>query len=414
MPEPDRTRDPHIRALKQELTQASNPQVMRIVATVDALMSRGAADDLVAPLRQRLIGLRPPRPLRFARLLFHPLNPLIVPPTRWRLGHLTIPRTALGPIAEQVHRTMGEAGIAMDAAVNGHTDAETDLIVSLGQSLWPEAARILAEPAIPASWETTHLGDATYRQLADTVSTLLDQSVALEATSASTANGLMGLRAENIGHILSQVADKHAEVLPMMITLVLVRLPQAAAMLAAFQPGAAGTALHAATNQAAELLLRQLDEANGVEIKIATGSLADSGSAVKDIVTLLQSLETANPGSGRRERLRAILGRLDTGCKERFAAGLQNDLLMPLGRMTGLPNAAAISTLETVARSLRVLETEGRKAGGGITYDLLLKKAVAAIEAGTVKDLLTPIDQARLVEILAGPDAALALLGSRP
>ena len=64
---------------------------------VDAMPNRGAADQLIAPLRARLAHLRPPRPLRFARLLFLPLDPLIVPAARWRAAQPAIPRTVIPP-----------------------------------------------------------------------------------------------------------------------------------------------------------------------------------------------------------------------------------------------------------------------------------------------------------------------------
>ena len=411
--EPARPHHPEIRALRQELAQASNSQIMRIVATVDAMISRGTADQLVAPLRQRLIELRPPRPLRFARLLFHPLDPLIVPATRWRLGHHAIPRTAVAPMADHVRRAMGDAGATIEAAIAGHTDAETDLIAGLGPSLWPAAALILGDGAIPAVWDSTGLGDATFQPIAAVVSTLLGQGAAIDALCAGTANGLLPPRAEAIGQVLTEVAATNGKALPMLVMLMFARLPRAATLLMEFQAGPHGAAVQVATDQAADLLLRQLDEANGIEIQIAAGSLADCGGTVKGIATLLRSLETANAKSPRREKLRAVRDRLDAGCKARFASGLQDDLLIPLRDLSGSPDTAAISALEATARGLRVLETEGRTLGSGATYDLLLEKAAAALESGAMQLVLSPADQARLVEIIAGSEAALHVLGSR-
>jgi hypothetical protein len=411
--EPVRVHDPAIRALRQELAQASNLQIMHIVATVDAMISRGPADQLVAPLRQRLIALRPPRPLRFGRLIFHPLDPLIVPAARWRFGQHTIPRTVLAPMAEHVRLTMGAAATAIEADISGHTDAEAGLIARLGKSLWPVAAQILSHSKTPASWDATELGDRTYRPLAAIVSTLLGESAVVDALCVETANGLLAPRAEAIDAILTRVATANLVTLPMMITLLLARLPQAAALLARFPVGPGGAALQAAMDQAADLLLRQLDDEDGVELRIATGSLADSGGAVKGIATLLQVLSTANAKPRRREKLRAVRDRLDAGCQARFASGLQDDLLMPLQRLRGSPDSATMSALETAARGLRVLETEARTIGGGATYDLLLEKAAAAIESGVMRDVLSPAERARLVEILAGSDAALAML-NRP
>ena len=141
------------------------------------------------------------------------------------------------------------------------------------------------------------------------------------------------------------------------------------------------------------------------------GSLAEAVESVKNIATLLRSLDTANVQPARRDTLRAMRDRLDAGCKARFALGLQDDLLMPLYRLGSSLDAAAIAGLEATARGLRVLETEARTVGSSAVYDLLLSKAAAAIENRAPGGILPVADQVRLVEILAGPEAALALIG---
>ena len=72
-----RSLNPAIREASRGLVEARDDQVAQIVAMVDAMPDRGAADHLIAPLRARLARTRPPRPLRFARLLFLPLDPLL-------------------------------------------------------------------------------------------------------------------------------------------------------------------------------------------------------------------------------------------------------------------------------------------------------------------------------------------------
>ena len=84
---------------------------------------------------------------------------------------------------------------------------------------------------------------------------------------------------------------------------------------------------------------------------------------------------------------------------------------MPLYRLGSSLDAAAIAGLEATARGLRVLETEARTVGGGGVYDMLLGKAATAIENRGLSGILPVADQVRLVEILVGPEAALALIG---
>src|ERR1700712_4282876 len=105
MPAPlTRSSNPAIREVSRGLAQARDEQILKVVAMVDAMPERGAADQLIAPLRARLAQLRPPRPLRFARLLFLPLDPLIVSALRWRAEQPTIPRSAIPSLAAAVAR----------------------------------------------------------------------------------------------------------------------------------------------------------------------------------------------------------------------------------------------------------------------------------------------------------------------
>jgi len=70
------------------------------------------------------------------------------------------------------------------------------------------------------------------------------------------------------------------------------------------------------------------------------------------------------------------------------------------------------AALETAARRLRALETEGRRIGSGDTYDALLRQAAASVTVAGAGEARSLAHTVRLVEILAGPEAALALLES--
>jgi hypothetical protein len=97
---------PDMRTLRRELVGASDERVLEVLRFVDTLPDRAAADGLLAPLRNRLRVLRPPRPLRFERLLMAPLNPVLVEPAAWRLGAPTLPRQAITPIAAQIREAL--------------------------------------------------------------------------------------------------------------------------------------------------------------------------------------------------------------------------------------------------------------------------------------------------------------------
>jgi hypothetical protein len=407
---------PATRAPTRKMVDAADPRVMRAVAMADAMVSRGPADPLpaepfIVPMRQRLTTMRPPQPLRFTRLMFHPLDRLIVPAARWLPGQPAIPRQALMPMARHVRLAMGAEATAIDAGIVGRTTADTELIGRLGRSLWPAAAQALAATAMPKTWKAAKLGEAAYRPLATIVATLLTEAAALDTLCLETATGLLPPTAETVAALLGRVAKMNPDALPLMITLLLDRLPETAGLLPQAREGHAAAAIQAAMDKAADLLLGQLGQlAGGIEARIATGTLAEAGATVSRIATLLTHLETPNAEPHRRDRLRAVRRRLNASCKARFVSALQADLLAPL-QHTGPPlTPTDITALEAAARGLRILEAGARLAGSGSIYDLLLGKAADAIKGNAMRDLLTLTDQVRLVEILSGSDAALALL----
>src|SRR5271165_6163640 len=116
-----RSSNPAIREVNRGLAAARDEQIMQVVAMVDAMPNRGPADQLIAPLRPRLAHLRPPRPLRFARLLFTPLDPLIVSAARWRPEQPTIPRTVIPFLAAAVEAVLGAETRAVAAMIEGYT-----------------------------------------------------------------------------------------------------------------------------------------------------------------------------------------------------------------------------------------------------------------------------------------------------
>ena len=402
--------DPGLQALTDDFAEASDPAILRIVGMVDAMVKRGEVDRLIAPLRPQLRVLRPPRPLRFRRLIFTPLDPLIVPGARWLPGQDTIPRVVVTPIADLIHQLMGSDVRTIEAEIAGKSNSDTDLIARLGRSLWPKAARILATAKMPQSWQATKLNEAAWLALANIIAALLAQAASLDTVCAETVDGLLPPRPEVITRMLGKTMAASPPALPMLIALMLTRLPQTVALIMPKYLGPEAGAIHAALDQAADRLLRQLEDKNGTETRIAAGTLADAGTEATQIVTLLDQLRAGIVSPRRREQMQAIRERLDASCKARFIAGLQDEVLTPMLHLGTGSNPAVIPAIETAARGLRILEMAARAVGSGGVYDRLLAEATEAVKADIMRDKLTLVDQVRLVEILKGSDAALAML----
>jgi hypothetical protein len=67
-----------VRSLRAKLHNADDQKITRIISVVDAVSDPKVNQTLLEPFRERLAILKPVRPVRFSRMLFTPLNPLIV------------------------------------------------------------------------------------------------------------------------------------------------------------------------------------------------------------------------------------------------------------------------------------------------------------------------------------------------
>jgi hypothetical protein len=150
-----------LRLLGGVVAGASQQQLARVVALIDGLADRADADRLLERVRPRLRTLGLPRRMGFPRVLFLPLDGLIVVPRNWRPGALDIPRTALATLAGEVHAALGPMAARIDAGCTGRTMEDQATVSALGQELWPAAAGCLPEAA-PASWSRAGFADRDY------------------------------------------------------------------------------------------------------------------------------------------------------------------------------------------------------------------------------------------------------------
>lgn len=148
--------------LRAALAAAPDGKLGRIVGMLDGLLDRSEADALLAPLRPRIAALRPPRPLRFARLLALPLEGALVAPEAWTGAPAEIPRSALTPLAEAARRALSEVAEEIEVAALGRSVADEALVGRLGRRLWPLAGAA-ALPPLPPGWEAAGLPPAAAR-----------------------------------------------------------------------------------------------------------------------------------------------------------------------------------------------------------------------------------------------------------
>lgn len=391
-----------IRDLQRTMARADDARIAEIVTLLDKMPERGAADALLAPLRARLLQIRPPRRLNIARLLFTPANPVVIPATHWRRNNVTIPRTALRCLASQVLAALDDAS-DLKADIAGATTADRDCVLRGGALLWPRAADILAASSMPVDWTSdTNLGAADYLAIARPLAALLREGIAIEALVDAAATGAPVARASLRGCL-----DRASGFGPvgMLIGVLLARMPVPEDVLVA-----AGDLAHLAHDtsirQAADLAIDVV--LAGSEAMLAEQS--DIGSAageLRRIAALIDTLEKPGPGArpARKPEMAALRRSLDTSCRRRFAREI--DAAVQAARVDA--SDIDVTLLEGAMRDLRDFEAAARGFGGGASYDRATAGAATRL-AALPRDTRTGCDVARLIEILDGPEAGLAYL----
>src|SRR6202012_580634 len=111
------------------------------------------------------------------------------------------------------------------------------------------------------------------------------------------------------------------------------------------------------------------------------------------------------------DQIREIRNRLERDCQVRLSASVTSDFLAPMREAIANGVEANTEALEETARALRMLEAAGRSMSNQTAvYQAIMAPAVEAVEETPATAGLWLADRVRLLEILAGPDRALALL----
>ncbi len=396
-----------LRAVVHDLAEAEVAKIARVVAMVDALPSRGAADEVIAPLRPRLLALRPPRPLRLGRLLFLPLDAVIVPAANWRRGSPAIPRSVLPTIALHLSRLAAREVAEVEAVAAGATTADSGRLLAAGRMLWPMAARELMQASAPADWTVeTGLQPADFAMIAANIATVLHCAAEVQTLAASGADPQPAL-----GAILTEAAQRRPAQLPTLLAALLALWPDCTWLIAlterlAAQQGLAG--LRGATDGALDLALATIEAAPALppDMVVAEQDL-------KRAISLIEACDgrTAQTAE-RRERLRDLRKRYEQEARSCFDTALASGIMDPVAGIAGADDAAVVA-MEHRARDLRRFEATARRVGTRTHYDQTLRDAAERLRPAGDATPAARSDRLRLVEILAGAEVALAMLADR-
>lgn len=395
--------------VQRSLAAAEDEKLRRVIALLDSMEDRGAADHMLDAVRSRLYRLRLPRPLRFTRLLFRPLDLLIVPAAKWRPGDPAIPRTALVPIGNTVRAGLGAEALKIDGQLASCMANDTALIDCVGDRLWPAAADILAACPAPVGWEETGMPPSVYPPLATAIAAVLQRLPALRELAARRRDGVLAPNPDMLEAVCQGFETLPTHVQVMVMTLVMIEIPDIGTQVDP-SPNQNGrpNLLRVAADQARDRLLAHLTTPGAIEGAVATSHLADAADEVRSAARLLGEMRLRYQAKEQRAAVQALYDRLDACCQEQFAAGLEVEFLAPLRGMLATGTVSSQPQLEAAARHLRNLEIEARRLGDGTSYDRLLRLASETVAVGG-RTVLDTIQRVRLIELLAGSDAAMAL-----
>lgn len=402
-----------VRRIVEQLAHAPDEQVARIVALVDGMAIRGDADALIAPLRARLQVLRPARRPRFGRVLFTPLDPVIVPTEAWHGELCTVPRSALPPIETLVRAGLGTAVASIEVAIARLPGGDPARVHEIGARLWKPAASILREAKMPPGWVEAGLPERAFAPLRRAIAAVLATAAEVGAWLCRPPHEPPPTGAALQG-VLGVALPLGSGACGMLAAVLLARFPSMSgpilgALAALHRQDSVSARI--ATDLALSAVSGNLESTTAAEV--ANAPLADAARAVQAAAWLLKAL-TREAGPGRRERLTDNRADLDERCRARFSDALKSGLLAPLHLLAkcraGTPTAAQATELERAARDIRRFEHAARQLGGGAAYDEALRAAAEQVEALSRDAGQTLADRVRLVEILADSEQALAVL----
>jgi hypothetical protein len=410
--EPPKPPQHDMRALQPGLLEADDHKIRRVLAVVDGVADPAINQALLDTLRPRLATLRPVRPLRLTRLLFIPLDPLTVPMRGWHPGEAAVPRPVLAPIARIVRSGLGDLTSVIDGIIAGHKADAGQAITQAGELLWPRAAAILATAPPPEDLAETGLPLSAYKPLAASIAAVLRRAPQLRSLALDEAQGGLATDRAAVADILANITNEPEIACAMIARLVLVQSPHALSLLGNIAD-AGRTAdekdrLRAAVDSAVATVLTRMERDTGFVHEIGHGPLAAAGTEVRRVLTLLREIEADKSFSRQLPHLKTIRQKLDEVCRSRCARGVRDGLLAPLAAVSPVDGLGQ-TALESFARDLRKLEMTARKVGNPAGYDALLRTASDAVLTAADAGTLTPMRKFRLIEILAGSEAAEAL-----
>lgn len=392
-----------LRDLGHAARQATDNQIIKLVSMVDAMPERGAADAILGPVRARLKHLRPERTLNVSRLLFLPLDAVLLNAREWRPAPGQVPRTAIAPLLQALRSAEPRVFQAVEDTLAGQSLRNGHLVSELGAALWTAAARSF--PATPpAGWTEAGLPAQGFPFIAQTCRPLWRHGPALWKLRLAATDGL---REQDLRIAFRAVAQDGPEAAGIVLSALLPYVVNPAQMIAIV--GGLDRSLAGIAEQVLDKYLA------GISPDLDFSDLTAVATAAERFALVLEDLDSAT-GRDRPKRaqlLHSLRQAAAEACAERLGDQVNAHLVQPLERLAAAASVsdAEVEALEKSAIALRSIANSGRGLRQGSGFDQALAPAIALLERNLpglpqAPDRYAFADALRVLEILAGSAVA--------
>jgi hypothetical protein len=382
--------------LTENLSGASDENLLRIVAMIDRQAERNKLDDLLTDIRPRLARLRPPRPVTMTRLLFLPLSGALVNRNMWRQDPAAIPRAALKPIFELLRDLPGSHLQEAEEATQRAVFSDLAVVDQYGRSIWETAARLCEKITPGTRWAEAGFMPEDFRTMMRLAAGVWRHAGPLWGV---LRQGSAPVSADMLRAALTGPASEGPDIFRAAFRTLLL----ASGNVAAFTALASGM-----PPGISEIVTQSLEEwVETALTKLAEQELIEATDRAEEIGKTLEamSLTPFFQIPRRRQQLSSFFWRLEEHCREMLLEIIEEEILPAL-----VPSAEAYAderffSLEGYARAARRLEILGRHFGNDPGYDEIqqrLIKAFATAQKDRAQLGITMMDLARLEEILLG------------
>lgn len=401
------------------LQEAGDGPLLRALRLIETLDDRGSLDEAVARVRPRLAVLRPIRSIGLRRLVTLPFEDLLVPSGSWVAGRGRIDRGRLGELHAAILAGLPQALVARAKAESvGRFMNEQSAVLALGQEVWPAAAAALHRHQ--AAVEGSPAADRALVEQMRAAGLLLNVAPAVVPLFwRLPPRPMPELVDDERRAALDLIRFGRAggpQLLELLFQLLLARTASPASILDL--PFAAELLMPA---REVEPLVARASAACLAEL-VPPPATAKSGRAlaaaadgIERTVSWVRSLEGGSARLGiDRASLRDIRGKVTRSIAGHLAEVVVGALPQQFARLRADQAApdSLVAEAEEAARAVRRIGMAGRELGIGDTVDRTLGQArplfVGTVAAGPCDKGV--MDRARIVEILFGPEAAMAVL----